>query len=71
MELKVSGMSCGGCVKSVARIISKHANLQPEDVKVELESGRASFVATSAENTAELLEKLRAAGFESTVEKAD
>jgi copper chaperone CopZ len=69
MELKVSGMSCGGCVKSVARIIAKHANLQPEDVQVDLESGKALFDVSSSQDTTELLEKLRVAGFESTVEK--
>jgi copper chaperone CopZ len=67
-ELNVSGMSCGGCVNSVSRIISRTASLDAGQVDVDLESGRATFPEVDADTLKTLLDKLEAAGFASQVE---
>ncbi len=60
-------MSCGGCVKSVTKIIARAASLETESVEVELESGRATFPDSAGVDVGSLLEKLEAAGFPAQV----
>lgn len=67
-RLNVTGMSCGGCVKSVAKIITRTTSAEPDDVKVELEPQSAEFPDVDSETLTALLEKLEAAGFPSNVE---
>jgi copper chaperone CopZ len=43
MKLKVEGMSCGGCVSSVRRILTKSLALDEESVTVDLEAGQATL----------------------------
>jgi len=66
MELKVEGMSCGGCVKSVTKIIAKHTNLEAERIRVDLTSGIAEFDSESVD-TGVLLTALGSAGFEASL----
>lgn len=63
--LKVTGMSCGGCVGSVRRIIARQTGLDDEAIEVDLETGRARFPEPKTDLEA-LLEKLERAGFPST-----
>lgn len=65
MELHVEGMTCGGCVRSVQRVIAKQTGLDAEQVNVELDSKSARFEG-SPPDTDKLIEALRAAGFEAT-----
>ena len=66
MELQVKGMSCGGCVKSVTKIISKHTELEPTQILVNLETGLAQFESGAQFKPDELLAALGKAGFEAT-----
>lgn len=66
MDLKVEGMSCGGCVNSVRRILAKNLNVAEESVDVDLDDGRATIpddLDGAAVDTA--LGKLEKAGFPS------
>ncbi len=38
MKFQVSGMSCGGCVKSVKKITAKTLDMDAEEVQVSLEA---------------------------------
>lgn len=67
MELKVSGMTCQGCVRSVTAIVAKTLGVEREEVEVELEPGVARFPEASAEQVAAVVEKLGKQGFEATV----
>ena len=65
MELMIEGMSCGGCVKSVTRIILKNSELAETDVTVSLEKKSATFVSALDDATIlKLKNALDAAGFE-------
>jgi len=67
MELKVEGMSCGGCVSSVKRILTKQLEVPEDEVEVELAEGRAVVPdSVSDDKLAVALERLTAAGFPST-----
>jgi copper chaperone CopZ len=66
-QLDVTGMSCGGCVKSVTKIIARATESESETVKVDLESARAEFPDTDDATLNAVLQKLDAAGFSSTV----
>lgn len=59
--LQVDGMSCGGCVKSVTKIISRAAEIDAGEVEVDLDSAQADFPDTDQLEL--VLEKLEAAGF--------
>lgn len=67
MELNVEGMSCGGCVKSVAKIISKHTELDPESIRVDLAAKKAEFDPIANFETEELIVALGKAGFRATI----
>ncbi|MFA9440494.1 heavy-metal-associated domain-containing protein [Uliginosibacterium sp. sgz301328] len=63
LDFSVQGMSCGGCVSSVTRVLSAFDGV--EDVKVSLETARASMHIDSAKVTPEQLKQaVRDAGFE-------
>lgn len=60
LELKVSGMTCGGCVKSVTRAVK--ALDADADVKVDLASGRVSIDGEVSEQ--DVIRALDDAGYE-------
>lgn len=66
IKLNVQGMTCGGCVRTVQTIIRKALDIDAADVKVELDSARATFPAPENVALLSLLEKLDARGFPST-----
>lgn len=66
MELKVSGMTCQGCVRSVTAIVAKTLEVERGEVEVELEAGVARFPEATAETLEVLIEKLGKQGFEAT-----
>jgi copper chaperone len=43
VELKVEGMDCQGCVKSVTRMLSGLAGVQQADVSLEQASARVTY----------------------------
>ena len=62
VELKVEGMDCQGCVKSVTRMLSGVAGVQ--DVDVSLEEGRARVTYDPAKSgPAELKRAIERAGY--------
>jgi copper chaperone len=62
VELKVEGMDCQGCVKSVTRMLSGVAGV--EKVDVSLEEGRARVTFDPAKsNLAELRKAVERAGY--------
>ena len=61
-ELKVEGMDCQGCVKSVTRMLSGIAGVQA--VEVSLEEGRARVTFDPAKsNLAEFKKAVERAGY--------
>ncbi len=58
VELKVTGMTCGGCVSSVERVVRKVPGVT--DVKVTLEDGRLVVDGGEREAVVKAVEK---AGF--------
>jgi copper chaperone len=62
VELKVEGMDCQGCVKSVTRMLSGVAGV--EKVDVSLEQGRATVTYDPAKsNVAEMKRAVERAGY--------
>jgi copper chaperone len=62
VELKVEGMDCQGCVKSVTRMLSGVAGVQKVDVS--LEEGRALVTFDPAKsNLAEFRKAVERAGY--------
>ena len=62
VELKVEGMDCQGCVKSVTRMLSGVAGVQTVDVS--LEEGRARVTFDPAKsNLAEFKKAVERAGY--------
>jgi copper chaperone CopZ len=68
VTLRVEGMSCQGCVRSVQGIISKGLEVEREAVAVELEPGRAEFEAPEGFEVGRIVEALRAKGFSAAEE---
>ncbi|MGC3963721.1 MAG: heavy-metal-associated domain-containing protein [Rhodocyclaceae bacterium] len=63
LDFSVQGMSCGGCVSSVTRVLSAFDGV--EGVNVSLEGGRASMRIDPSKVTPEQLKQaVRDAGFE-------
>lgn len=63
MEIKVENMTCGGCVSSVRRILSKQLEVDEAQLDVDLERGRATIPATDHDKLELALGKLGKAGF--------
>jgi copper chaperone len=62
VDLKVEGMDCQGCVKSVTRMLSGVAGV--EKVDVSLEQGRATVTYDPAKsNVAEMKRAVERAGY--------
>ena len=55
LELKVEGMTCGGCVKSVTRVLTGIPGVASADVS--LEEGRARVAYDPAQTGAEALKQ--------------
>ncbi|MDO8347742.1 MAG: heavy-metal-associated domain-containing protein [Rugosibacter sp.] len=63
MTIKVGGMTCGGCVASVTRVLSALAGVK--DVTVSLEQAQAVVVADAAKvGREQLVQAIEDAGFE-------
>lgn len=60
--VKIKGMSCQHCVKSVTKALSEIAGIK--DVKVDLERGEATFDAVQPIDQELLREHIKKAGFE-------
>ena len=62
LDIKIEGMDCGGCVKSVTRMLSALPGVAKVDVS--LEEGRASVTLDTAKSgLAELKRAVERAGF--------
>ena len=67
MELKIEGMSCGGCVSSVQRILTRNLEVDADAVEVDLDGGSATVPDDlDAERLQTALAKLAKAGFPAT-----
>ena len=66
IQLKVTGMHCGGCVKSVTRVLSELAGVQKVDVSLEQESAQVTFVPQQVQPAA-LIEAIEDAGFDASL----
>ncbi len=60
--VKIKGMSCQHCVKSVTKALSEIAGIH--DVKVDLERGEATFDEVQPVDQELLREHIKKAGFE-------
>ena len=62
VELKVEGMDCQGCVKSVTRMLSGVAGVSSVDVSLEQGSARVTYD-PSKSNVAEMKRAVERAGY--------
>ncbi|QWD59787.1 heavy-metal-associated domain-containing protein [Polynucleobacter sp. MWH-UH35A] len=69
IHLKVTGMSCGSCVKHVEKSLSAVAGVQK--VVVDLSAGTASVSGDFPSGASSLLAALEADGYPSTIDSAD
>jgi copper chaperone len=60
--VKIKGMSCQHCVKSVTKALSEIAGIM--DVKVDLEKGEATFDEVQPIDQELLRERIKESGFE-------
>ncbi|WP_118845806.1 heavy-metal-associated domain-containing protein [Haemophilus haemolyticus] len=64
ITLNIEGMHCGGCVKSVTRVLTELAGVQSADVQLE---GKANITFDENRvNVAQLIEVIEDAGFDAT-----
>jgi len=64
ITLNIEGMHCGGCVKSVTRVLTELAGVQSADVQLE---GKANITFDENRvNVAQLIEVIEDAGFDVT-----
>jgi copper chaperone len=61
--LKVSGMTCGGCVKSVANVLRSVAGVVTAEVSLERGEARVSFDPAKA-SLSQLKEAIEDAGYQ-------
>ena len=62
--LNIEGMHCGGCVKSVTRVLTELDGVQSADVQLE---GKANITFDENRvNVAQLIEVIEDAGFDAT-----
>ena len=64
-EFTVSGMSCGGCVNSVTRAVSRLPGVRAVNVSLEQKVARVEYDGTAIDSTA-IIAAIEAAGFEAT-----
>jgi copper chaperone CopZ len=69
INLKVTGMTCGSCVKHVEKALSAVAGVQT--VAVDLSAGTASVIGDFSGGASSLLTALEAEGYPSTISSAD
>lgn len=64
ITLNIEGMHCGGCVKSVTRVLTELDGVQSADVELE---GKANITFDENRvNVAQLIEVIEDAGFDAT-----
>lgn len=64
ITLNIEGMHCGGCVKSVTRVLTELDGVQSADVQLE---GKANITFDENRvNVAQLIEVIENAGFDAT-----
>ena len=64
ITLNMEGMHCGGCVKSVTRVLTELDGVQSADVQLE---GKANITFDENRvNVAQLIEVIEDAGFDAT-----
>ena len=64
ITLNIKGMHCGGCVKSVTRVLTELDGVQSADVQLE---GKANITFDENRvNVAQLIEVIENAGFDAT-----
>ena len=64
ITLNIKGMHCGGCVKSVTRVLTELDGVQSADVQLE---GKANVTFDENRvNVAQLIEVIEDAGFDAT-----
>lgn len=64
ITLNIEGMHCGGCVKSVTRVLTELDAVQSADVQLE---GKANITFDENRvNVAQLIEVIEDAGFDAT-----
>ena len=66
VTLKIDGMTCGGCVKSVTRVLSELGGVAQADVSLEKAQAVVSFDANKVQPAA-LVEAVEYAGFDAEV----
>lgn len=66
VTLKIDGMTCGGCVKSVTRLLSELDGVAQADVSLEKAQAVVSFDANKVQPAA-LVEAVEDAGFDAEV----
>ena len=64
ITLHVTGMTCGGCVKSVTRVLEELNGV--EKAVVTLDDGKAEILDESAVSVTQLIETIEDAGFDAT-----
>jgi copper chaperone len=64
-EFAVGGMSCGGCVASVTRAVSRLPGVKMVDVSLQNKAATIEYDATAIEPAA-IVAAIEAAGFEAT-----
>jgi copper chaperone len=64
-EIAVGGMTCGGCVKSVTRVIAELPGVQKVDVSLEKKSATVEYDATAVDAAA-IVAAIGGAGFEAS-----
>ena len=68
MDIEVSGMSCGGCVSSVRRILTRELGEDENAIEVSLDDGRATVPEGIDRDRLEAaVQRLADAGFTATL----
>ena len=63
VTLKITGMTCGGCVNSVRRVVAALSGVNAVDVSLERAEATISFDPAQS-NAADFKNAIRGAGFE-------
>lgn len=65
ITLHVEGMTCGGCVKSVTRVLEEVDGVQSADVQLAAKTATVTYDESKV-NVAQLIEVIEDAGFDAT-----